>query len=48
MNTNNTIKQSYAKASLNYNMKNTEFVELFSEKFASLGINLEELSRSSI
>ncbi len=30
MNTNNTIKQSYAKASLNYNMKNTEFVELFS------------------
>lgn len=34
MNTNDTIKQSYAKASLNYNMKNKEFVELFEQKFS--------------
>ena len=48
MNTNNDMKKKYAKASLAYNMKNQQFVELFKAKFQDIGVDIEELAKNSV
>ena len=48
MNTSNDMKKKYAKASLAYNMKNQQFVELFKAKFQDIGVDIEELAKNSV